>query len=674
MMYRRMLCAVMLVLAAHARPQESIFGRPAPPEPAPPAAAKETPPPPPQPAELLERLSLKQKVAQLMMVTLQGVYGPSEYDTRLLKECTPGAVLLRQIVRPSSAATYVNQLRVSSSESRVGVPLLIGADLFELVQRDRNAPSSFVQLPSLLAIAAAQDSGSAQRLGHLIAEHLKTMGLDFFFGPNLELASQLEASRGSLNNFGSNPEFVAEAGAVLIRALREQSVYALPLGFPGGGANRSGRTAGVLLTPKPLLGTTDLLPFQKAFSEGVSFVHVANTLVPTIDPQTLPASQSPAVLRDLLRTELAFAGVAVAGPLDSEEIQGRGDVAEAAVKALAAGADMLYWQGAGDAVPRAVDRIVKAVESGALSEEAITASAEKVLALKQRPSEGKAKELRPKDLEKLERDRKLIDEAYQVERSSITLLKNEGQVLPLTKAGSMPIAITGVVQLAKFQKELEDIAKPIGEQRISSALHVGDIEEFEIQRITGHLRGIRTVVCVLTDSLRPRGQVELVRQMKQKGLHVVVVYLGYPQHVLHLMPHADAVVLGYCNSANYDQTLRAVADVLKGEAPLRISDAEGRLSAKVGEVRRFNVREVAIAPAGRLPVALSDRLSAGFSAPYDPSRALKKVFWDFGDGETAKDAEATHAFAAAGKYAVNLTITSGGGASITETFEVEVTP
>jgi beta-N-acetylhexosaminidase len=667
----RLLFLILLVFLCSFRgsAQESIFGRTAPPAPA--VVEPGTPPAPPQPSEVLALFSLREKVSQLMLVTLQGLYGPIEPDARLLKDYPPGAVLLRQIAHPENAANYVNGLRRGTAGYKAR--LLIGANLFSLVQRDRNAASGFIQLPSLLAISAAHDPETTARLGRLLAEYVHTLGLDFHFGPNLELAPQVADAKGSIHNFGSDPVFAAEAGAALVRALEDRQILAMPSGFPGGGADRTDKSAAVLLTPRPLLSTTTLLPFQSAFAEGVRAVHVANTLVPTLDPQSPPASQSETVMRELLRGDLAFQGLIVAGPMDSAVMSAREDTAQGALTALQRGADMVYWQSSADTVMRAVDRIVRAVQAGEWAEEDLDRKVLKVLLMKAPTPVEPRQELKTKQLAQLEKDKKLLQETFEVERRSITLIQNRNQVLPLTKERSMPIGVTGVVHLDVLSKELEKVAKPISEQRIATALHVGDIDPIEIERLTSGIRNYRTIVCVLAEGLRPRGQVELIRALKGKGVNVVVVYLGYPEHVVHLL-EADAVVLGYCSTADYQQTLRAVGEVLRGEAPVRIYGADETLQARVGEVRSFNAYEIALAPAGRLPVTLSEAMPAGYAVPYDPSRAIKKLQWDLGDGTKGKDPQISHAYKQPGLYTVSLSITGVRGDVISRTFSLEVTP
>jgi len=664
-----MLCFVLAAasLAPYAAAQESIFGLEPPPRVPAPGEA-DAPAAPETVEDKLAAMGLRAKIAQLMLVTLEGVQGPTATDRAMMDSYTPGGVVVRQFVRPAGAAKYVTALR--AVEAKTGVRLLVGANLFELVHRDRGAASEFIQLPSLLSLAAASDDGATERLAKMVAQHMQAMGFTLHLGPSLELAPELGAAKGSIYDFGSDPQFAAEAGAVIFQALQEHGVIPMPMRFPGGGANRDPREAAVLLTPRAQLYDTALRPYIRAIEQGVPMLHVGTTLTPTLDSSSRPACVSSVVLRDLLRQELGFTGVIVAGPMDTEVISSRFDVAEAALLALQNGADMIYWRSAGEAVMRAVDRIAVEVQSGRMPEATIDAALRRVLLLKATLPEVQD-ELKERKLAQLERDKNLVRESYAVERQAITLVHNRNQVLPLSKERSMPIALTGVVELEAMHEALEKYAKPIAQQRITSARHVGDIEGFEIERLTSRMRNIRTVICVFTDSLRPRGQVELIRAAKARGANVIVVFLGYPEHV-PLLAEADAILLAYCDNATYTQTLRAVAEILMGDAPLRIMEAVDDLRARVGESRVYDAHEVARAPAGRLPVTLSPQFPAGLAVPYDPTQAIRRVQWDFGDGKRSRDSRIDHAFQQPGRYPVTLNVTDSKGETYSHVYHVLV--
>jgi beta-N-acetylhexosaminidase len=72
----------------------------------------------------------------------------------------------------------------------------------------------------------------------------------------------------------------------------------------------------------------------------------SHALYPALDPEHI-ASQSPAILRDLLRGELGFDGLAITDSLEAEAVLARSSVEVAAERSLAGGADLLLMTGRG---------------------------------------------------------------------------------------------------------------------------------------------------------------------------------------------------------------------------------------------------------------------------------------------------------------------------------------
>ncbi|MBL7649771.1 MAG: PKD domain-containing protein [Candidatus Hydrogenedentes bacterium] len=616
----------------------------------------------------LANMTLQQKVAQLMVVTMSGSHTPNPPDLAYLKAYTPGAAIIPKVLKPAFAAVYVAKLRGVQQIS--GVPLWVGTNLYRLTRVERDELSEFIQLPSPLSLAAANDPSTTTALAELMADHLSAMGFNLHLGPSLELAPTLSSAEGTVYSLGSDVEFIGNTYTIFRKVFDEYGIVTVPLGFPGGGTNRQKKSSAVLLTPSTLLKEKDLVPYIRAIEAKAPLIHVGNTLVPTLDPASPPACVSEAVLSGLLRKELGYEGIILAGPMDSQDVAGILDPAEAAIRALKNGADMIYWNGAGNTEMRAVDNIVLAVAEKRLEESRIDEALKRVLEYKFATllSQVAGSERKSAGLDK---QKQLAKRVQAIENQAITVVQNRGGILPLSKNASMPVGVTGTVGVEILTKGLEEHFKPISQQLITTARHIGEIGDFEIERITSHIRGIRTVVCIFTDTDRPEGQVRLVRALQEKGARVVVVLLGYPSNLPHLA-EAEAVVLAYCDPAKYEVTISAMGNILAGVAPIGFRDVGRDISVKSGEARTFNVHDLILSPAGRLPVTLSERFPVGASAPYNTQELLKKVQWDFGDGTKSKDARVEHTYTEPGRHAVSLALTTKSGESANYTFHVVV--
>ncbi len=615
----------------------------------------------------MQSMSLRARVSQLMMVTMSGLHGPTAADLAFIQSYTPGVAVIRQILQPEQAVLYSNKLR--AVERGTGIPLLVGANLNELLRRDRGAPSVFAQFPSLLAIAAIDDDEITAKLGEMMAQHLKLMGFHLHLGPSLDLAPELSGAQGGIHHFGHDPEVAARAIRVLQQNLWAHDVEMMPMNFPGGGTNREGRTPAVLLTPREMMASGPLRPYAAAIQQGARILHVGNTLVPTLDPDPIPASLSPVVLRDMLRIDLKYDGVIVAGPMDTEDIARQFDTADAALLALRNGADMVYWRGSDTQVMRAVDRIVQAVNDGIISETAINSALRRVLAYKEFVASTTRELPTEKKAAALVKQKRYYELAYEVERRAITLVQNRDNVLPLSREESTPVGITGVTGVDELYAILEKPIKQISQQRITTARHIGDIQPFEINRVTSRIRGLRTIVCILTDTLRPQGQLELVQGLRAQGARLVVVLIGYPTH-LPLLQEADAIVVAYSDGTNIDATIRAIAEVLLGEGAIQIAPAREDLVVRVGEQRVYDALDVVRAPIGQLPMNLSEFYVAGLAVPYNTEKMIRRAQWDFGNGKRSRDLRTTFTFDAPGRYPVSLTITDQQRNDTSRTFYV----
>jgi beta-N-acetylhexosaminidase len=154
--------------------------------------------------------------------------------------------------------------------------------------------------------------------------------------------------------------------------------------FPGEG-NATANTDDVPAATPPYaeLAKSDLLPFEAAVRAHLPAVMVGNATVPGLT--TLPASLSSTVIEGLLREKLGFSGLVLTDSLSAGAIVDRGlTVPEAAVDAIAAGADMILFNApdAQPAVNSIIQHVTAAVASGAISKPQLDGAVATVLATK----------------------------------------------------------------------------------------------------------------------------------------------------------------------------------------------------------------------------------------------------------------------------------------------------
>ncbi len=240
------------------------------------------------------------------------------------------------------------------SKSRVA--LLIGADL------ERGAGQQFAgqtALPPLAAIASLEDLQSIRRSAAVSAIEARSLGINWIYAPDCDIDVEPNNPIIGTRSFGSDPERVAEYAAAWIDACQAEGVLACAKHFPGHGRTTvdSHKETPRVDASSEILRETDLVPFRRAIERGVASIMSAHVAFPALDPTGAPATLSRAILTDLLREEMGFAGLVVTDALIMEGVLTGGE-AEAVVRALYAGCDcLLYPTNLADSV-RVVQRAI----------------------------------------------------------------------------------------------------------------------------------------------------------------------------------------------------------------------------------------------------------------------------------------------------------------------------
>jgi beta-glucosidase-like glycosyl hydrolase len=235
-------------------------------------------------------------------------------------------------------------------------PLLIGADM------ERGAGQQFhgaTGLPPLAAIAWLDDVEALRRAARLTAREARTMGVNWTLGPDCDL--DLEPTNPVLGTrvLGSDPERVGKLAVAWIEACQAEGVIACAKHFPGHGRTTSDSHAGlpIVATDRETLYATDLQPFRAAIGAGVASMMTAHVAYPALDPSGLPATLSRELLTWVLRQQLRYEGLLVADTMSMGGVlAAASDEGDAAVRAIAAGCDVLLGPRDISVVAAALDR------------------------------------------------------------------------------------------------------------------------------------------------------------------------------------------------------------------------------------------------------------------------------------------------------------------------------
>ena len=290
-------------------------------------------------AELVRRLPLERKVAQLMLVGFRGQDFNAPVFRRLRRFDYGGIVIdALNYSGPQLLGGVAGEAVVISQQQRHVPP-------FVMAVQEGGAYNAFPDLPPARAPSelgtaedAAADAGEA-------GTTLRALGVTGLLAPVVDVGAETGLAIGP-RAFSDDPALVAGFATATVEAYRKARLFAAVKHFPGlGSASQSTEEgpAQVGLTSEQL-ARRDLVPFRAAFEAGAPGVVLSHALY-ALDDFTVPGSLSKRVATGLLRGTLRFRGVAITDDLADPAVTAFATVPEAAVRALRAGADMLFISG-----------------------------------------------------------------------------------------------------------------------------------------------------------------------------------------------------------------------------------------------------------------------------------------------------------------------------------------
>ena len=280
-----------------------------------------------------------------------GVYGtkPSRQTTTLFKSTGATGVLLlaRNIESPAQTRAFVDEL-----EQRLGRPLLVAVDHEGgWVLRFKSGVTAF---PGNAALGRARDPKLAYAVGRQMAEELAPLGIRMNLAPVLDVATKDYNPGIGIRSFGADPQAASALGTAFIRGLQDHGLSACAKHFPGKGAATVDAHIDLptIRLPRAAFARGHLAPFRAACAAGVDAVMTSHVRFPAFD--AVPATFSTKIVRGVLREKLGYEGLIISDDLCMGAITKRWPVAEATLKCLDAGHDVLMiahdLQGMSDAV------------------------------------------------------------------------------------------------------------------------------------------------------------------------------------------------------------------------------------------------------------------------------------------------------------------------------------
>ncbi len=383
--------------------------------------------------DLLSQMTLEEKVAQLAGCWPFDIIGPEGLDPERMEACLGNGI--GQISRPvgmstkapEEGAAVVNAIqRFLLEKTRLGIPAIIHEECLAGYQ----AKGGTV-FPQAIGLAATWDPDLVEKMTAIIREQMVAAGARQALAPVLDVCRDPRWGRTE-ETFGEDPYLISRLGIAYVKGLQgrdmRDGVIATAKHFLGYGNSEGGMNWAPAHIPQRELYEVFARPFEAAIREA----GVAAVMNAYHELDGVPCAVSKEILTDLLRGQLGFRGFVVADYMAIETACSYHHVAvdfqAAGVQAIQAGLDVELPTTAGYG-----SLLVDAVRKGLVDTGTIDTSVRRVLEAKFRLG------LFEKPYADVNKIREVFSRPDGRETSrllaakSMTLLKNEGKLLPLRR-------------------------------------------------------------------------------------------------------------------------------------------------------------------------------------------------------------------------------------------------
>ena len=407
--------------------------------------------------DLLSRMTLEEKAAQMMCVwqkkseTLVDANG--NFNLKKARAAFKKGHGLGQVGRPSDAGKGKNGREMAGltnaiqnfflENSRLGIPVMFHEECLH-----GHAAIGGTSFPQPIGLGATFNPGLVESLYAMTAEEARIRGTHQALTPVVDVARDPRWGRVE-ETFGEDPFLVAQLGMAVVRGFQgdasfkdKKRIIATLKHFAAHGQPESGQNCAPANVSLRLLRETFLQPFKEAIQKA----NAISVMASYNEIDGVPSHASEWLLRDVLRKEWGFKGFVVSDYYAIWELGYRPDThghfvakdkKESCALAVRAGVNIELPE------PDCYLHLVELVHKGVLKEAQLDELVAPMLFWKFKMGLFDDPYVNPDEAERIvgsEKNRKL---ALQAARETITLLKNSNNLVPLDPGKIKSIAVIG---------------------------------------------------------------------------------------------------------------------------------------------------------------------------------------------------------------------------------------
>lgn len=332
---------------------------------------------------IMDTMTLEEKVYQLFVVTPEALTGSevvTAAEDRLaddLRRCPVGGIILfGQNLQTREQTTAL----ISAHQSFSRIPLLVAVDE-EGGTVSRLGSNPNMGVTPFPPMGEIRDRNDTYQVGLTLGSELSGLGFNLDFAPVADIDSNARNPVIGNRAFGRDAETVSKLLEACVLGFQESGLMCTLKHFPGHGDTAEDSHLGYAKSDATLddLRSQELLPFSAGIAAGAPVVMVGHISLPKITGDNTPATLSPVLVTDLLRTELGFTGLIITDAMNMGAITEHHSSGDAAVLAILAGCDLILMP---EDLSQAAQALQNAVETGIITTARIDDSVRRILAMK----------------------------------------------------------------------------------------------------------------------------------------------------------------------------------------------------------------------------------------------------------------------------------------------------
>lgn len=339
---------------------------------------------------IVDSMSLEEKVAQLFLVQPEAIVdiGTATAAGDATKQAinkTPvgGFVYFSDNLQSEQQVQDMLRNVQKYSEDRIGLPAFLSVDEEggTVARVASTGRFDVTDVGDMAKIGASGDVQQAKQAGETIGSYLSELGFNLDFAPDADVLTNPDNTVVKKRSFGSDPQVVSDMSLAVAQGLAQHQVYSVYKHFPGHGATAGDTHQGYAYTDKTLdeLKQSELIPFENAIQNNAAFIMAAHISAPRVTGDDTPASLSKTMITDILRGQMGYDGIVVTDAMNMGAVTEQYTSAQAAVKALQAGADLVLMP---EDFQEAYQGVLDAVKDGTLTEQRIDESVTRIVTVK----------------------------------------------------------------------------------------------------------------------------------------------------------------------------------------------------------------------------------------------------------------------------------------------------